>query len=421
MLPAFIVTRERHSLSLGALSAAATELPKMRRARQIAVCVQLAMTLILMTGAGLVLKVFFDSAHRDTGLAQTSAVQGALIGDASRITSTPDRLAFAQGLEERLRQIPSAEAVGVRGSPNVPPFDGMTREGDDQMVAAGIAPSDAESVTPDLFRAMGIKVVAGRVFNLSDDAAEHPVAILDEPTARRLFPNGHAVGRRIKFGAAASPEPWMTIVGIVGGVRSLLPGTQRYRPVMFRPLAQAPPTPFLSFAVRSRGPSTELLPLVAAAIHAFAPHDPLAGLTTVEARTNQRLAPLRLNAILMGGLAIICIVMAMIGTYSLIAFSIERRRREIAIRAALGASRATLVWFVLSGTLLIAGVATLSGVAGSFAGTRVLRAMLYGTSTTDWRVFSCAAAGIIVMSVAASIAPAWRAAATDPCMAMRAE
>jgi putative ABC transport system permease protein len=420
LVPALIVTREPYKGGLGAVSATATTASKIILARHAALTIQLALTLVILTAAGLVESTYFGAMSRDIGLSRTAVIRGSLMGDASVISSPEQRLEFATGLQQRLARIPGIDASAVSGSPATDAFDGTTREGDDRILAAGLGPTSAESISSDEFRVLGVRIVSGRPFSVADVAGSRAVAILDEPTAQHIFPQGTAIGRRVKLGPPSSPEPWMTVVGVSAATRSLF-SSPPYRPNMFRPLAQAPPTPTLNFAVRVRGVTDASLAGVSEAVHNFSPLAAVAGLTTVEAREGQMLAPLRLNAILIGGLAFFCSLIAAVGIYGVVAFGAEQMRREIAIRLALGAQRTAILSVAMRRMTAIASVAVGLGLAGSLAATRVIGAILYGAGTTNWMILMAASTSLILVALAAALVPAWKATSIDPTLAVRPE
>jgi len=421
VVPALAASSERRSVSLGAMGIAATPERNALRARHLAVAAQTALSLVLLTAAGLVVKTFVDAANRDVGVSRTGVIRGVLFRGIEDTASAERRVEFARALEERLRRVAGVEAVGIDGGSPRPPLEGMTRQGDAQMMAAGVAPGSAASVNADFFRATGMKIVHGRAFEAVDGPEAQPVGIIDEPTAQHLFPGGDAIGKRIKFGQPTSSEPWITIVGVVGGVRNLLTGAAPYRPVMFRPIEQVPPISRLSFAVRTHGPTTPMIGAVAEALHAFTPSAPVAGLTSVEDRENQLLAPLRVDALVIGILAGFCILIAATGIYGVTAFGVAQRRREFAVRLALGAPRANVVALVLRRTASIVGAAIVCGAIGSVGAAKLLRSILFGTSPTDWRIFGGAALGLAVVALTATLLPTLRATHVDPASVLRSE
>jgi hypothetical protein len=310
--------------------------------------------------------------------------------------------------------------ASLSGTPlDEPEYTGLLVEGKPKLVPIGIAPPSIEGVSPEEFIVQGIPVLHGRAFTAADGPDDPAVAILSAPTARRLFPEGNAVGRRVRFVSSSDASAWMTIVGIVGATRlSALAPVEAYHPATYRPLTQAP-TSMLAFALRTRGSSTALMPAVRRAVHEVAPGVPLAALTSIEDRLGSELAPLRANTIVLGALALFALAIAALGLYGIVAHLVTERRREISIRIALGASAAAVIRLAMRSVLAMVGWGLLAGLVASYASTRILRSLLYGSSTSDPRVFVVAALVLVTTATAAAFLPARRAARVDPMLALR--
>jgi putative ABC transport system permease protein len=387
--------------------------------RQGLVTLQVACSLVLLCGAGLLAKTFLDVVNRDLGASKKSLVRGFLYGQAKEYDTPERQLALAHSVLTSLQHLPDAAGASLSGRPLGSPQAGLTREGDDAMLPAGIAPSSAESITPDAFKVLGIPLLDGRAFTDADGPLDPLVAVLDKPTAGRLFPNERAVGRRVKFGPPSSSFPWMTIIGIVGASRrDIFKSQDPYSPVMYRPLDQAP-TAMFAFAVRTRGPAQAILPTVRATLRTTVPSVPLAALTTIEERLNQQLAPLRVNSVVLGALSLFALSIAALGVFGTVAYFVTQRTTEIGIRLALGAPRKAVLWVSIRSSIVMIMMGVCVGLGGSFALTRILRAWLYGTSPTDPRVFAVASLVLAVTALAAGYIPARRVLRVDPMIALR--
>jgi putative ABC transport system permease protein len=241
------------------------------RVRETLVCLEVASTVVLLACASLLAKTLYDAESRDLGMSRNHVVRGFLYGREGPFDSPQKQRELASKVLLRLQELPSVVAASLSGGQSGPAAKGLLRDSDRELIPAGVAPTSADGITPDEFRVQGISLIRGRAFTAADDAGSAPVAIVDEPTAQRLFPGGSAIGHRIRFAPQGSSNEWMTIVGVVGAVRAdPFHSDQRYTPAMYRPLSQAP-TSMLAFAVRSRGEPEKLFPAVRAALRDVAP------------------------------------------------------------------------------------------------------------------------------------------------------
>jgi predicted permease len=418
--PAWFATGARRSLNLRDVTGGLANGRGVTSARQLLIGVEIAMALLLLTGAGLLARTFVDAAGRDIGALKHSVLRGAFAGRPVPDTTAASARSFAAQLLERLRTIPDVAAVSLSGPAQQRASEGITREGDQTMIAAGVAPSSAWSVTPDEFSASGVPLLAGRVFTAGDSPSAMPVAILDSSTAQHLYPEGPAVGRRLKFGAPSSSAEWLTIVGVVGSTRGGLTRADRYSPSLFRPFDQALPARF-TFQVRTRHDPELAKPAVRAAVREILPNVPLATLHTIEARLESELAPLRVNALIAGVFATIALLTALLGVFGVTAYVVAQRTQEIGLRIALGATPARVMWVVMRPVLTTTGLGVAAGLAASLAVTRVLRAVLFNTSPTDPRVLGAATLLLSLVAVLAAAAAAGRVWRVDPISVLRAQ
>jgi putative ABC transport system permease protein len=277
------------------------------------------------------------------------------------------------------------------------------------------------AITPEYFNANGYSLLQGHAFTDADNASAMPVGIIDEETAKHVFPGATAVGRRLKLGPPSSNAPWITIVGVVAASGCLKTETCVFRPVLYRPLGQVELAPygFLTFVVRTRGPDESLKPAIRAAVREADPTIVVMRLFSAESRWEDVIAPLRANAVVLGGFALFALLIAGVGTYGVLAYLVNQRTAEIGIRMALGATSANVRGLVLRSVAMTVLVGIAAGAAGSFALTRLLRSMLYATSPTDPMVFAAAALTLAGVAMLAAYLPARRAAKVDPMIALR--
>jgi putative ABC transport system permease protein len=384
------------------------------------VSVELGVTLVLLTCAALLGETFLAAASRDTGMIQRGLATAALdihaIGSSDR-----DRRLLTMNLLDRLSRLSDVIGATGRGDADEPASDGMTVENARDMIPAGIAPASAFVVSPEYFHVVGVRIIGGREFTALDGPDAPPVAILSDSTARRLFANGDAIGRRVKFGPPSSVSPWMTVVGIAREVNPsrTAASSPRYHPVIYRPLTQIS-TSSLRVFVRTRGPSAAVLADLRAVIRNSMPGAPLVGsITTFDAVLDRQLAPLRINAVVLGAFAFIAVVVAMLGIYGIVAYLVELSTGEIGVRMALGARRSDVVLLQVGAVMRIAAIGIAGGLVGSYLLTGVIRSLIYDTSPTDVRAFGGSALLLAAVTLLAAYLPARRAATIDPAIALR--
>jgi predicted permease len=274
-------------------------------------------------------------------------------------------------------------------------------------------------VTPGYFAAVGTPVLQGRVFTAADAPSAPRVTVVDETLARLYWPNGDAVGKRVRHGGDTTAGGWMTIVGIVPNVRheSLAeePSLQVYEP-----FAQGTPwTMYL--VVRVVSDPEALLPALRAQVAAIDPEIPLYEVRTMEQAVSRSLATRRLTNVLLAAFATAAFVLAAIGIYGVIAIGVAARTREFGVRMALGARSANVLVLVLRRGVLLAAVGIGIGLLGAVWAVRFLRGLLFGVSAFDLPTFAIATAVLGVIALVACLIPARRATVADPLTALRAD
>jgi len=286
----------------------------------------------------------------------------------------------------------------------------------------GYVPSKAEGMAvvtdsegPDFFRIMRIPLQQGRDFNVHDSAASPLVAIINEAMARRYWPKGDAIGHSIVVG-----DKVRQIVGVVHTYTYSDPGLPVQDAVLYLPLAQDYSS-LVFVAIRTQGPTSGAVTRLRYMIGQLDGTLPIENVETLEAVAGTRYQMSRIPAELLGVYALSCLLVAMMGLYAVMAYSVIERYREFALRIALGSSRAGIFRIVLSGIGVTAAIGLVTGTLGSIAAVRILRSMLFGISPFD-PVSYFAAAGFLLFTVfASSMTPARRAASIEPMQALRSE
>jgi predicted permease len=272
-------------------------------------------------------------------------------------------------------------------------------------------------VSGGFFAALDIPLLDGRTFEAQDRAGSAEVAILSAGLARRLFPGGDPVGRRVRI-AGQPPDRWLSVVGVVGDVRPML--SQSPGPAIYRPFTQDPPGA-IGFVIRTEGSPMELAPAVERAVWQILPGQPVTYVGTLAGDLDEQGFRERLSAIGLGWFAGFSLLLAAIGMYGLIGYVVKQSLREFGIRLAIGATTGDLVTLVVRrGAVLIAS-GLLLGTGAALLVTRVLKSVLYGVGTLGAPAFLAAAVSLAAIGLAACYVPARKAGAVDPMTVLRSE
>jgi putative ABC transport system permease protein len=398
-----------------------------RRVLPLIVASEVGLALVLLVGAGLLLRSFLHLRGGDAGFDATNVVTGRLILTGERY-GEPERVrALHDGVLARLRATPGVEAAG---SVTFLPLSGWSAsravrlEGEARPAEGQEREARINGIDPGYFGALRVQLRAGRAFDERDGPKQPPAVIVSEGLARRLFPGrpvAAAVGRRIVFGLERPGEPpsLREIVGVAGDVRQ--DGPERPpEPTVYLAFAQGP-IPF--FAVTVRGPAGRavLERALKQAVWAEDPQQPVSYLMPLESLASEALTLRRLSAVLVAAFAVAALLLAALGVYGVVSQVVGRSTREIGLRVALGATRASVVAGVLSRSLKPAAWGAAAGLAGSFAVARLLRGLLFGVAPEDPAATAAAAVALLAAASLAAWLPARRAARIEPAVALREE
>ncbi len=393
-----------------------------RRLNSVLVAVQFALSLILLIGAGLLLKSFHRLESVNLGFNAENTLTMVANLPLAKYDNEEKALRFYGDAVERLRNSPGIKSVGLTS--NLPfvdggSVDGFIVEGQEPPEGGNVSQleqAEMTSVTPGTFQTLGIPLLQGRDFQHSDDSKSLLVTIIDEPLARRYWPAGDAIGKRIQ---TSGNRQWLTIVGIVGGIKHLSLA-EEIRPHMYFPIGQSTDTRAW-FVARTDGPPLASIPTFRGAIKQVDPDMPLFLVRSMTDIIEQTLGTQRLTNILLTAFAIIALLLAAVGIYSTMSVYVGSRTKEFGIRLALGAEPGALRRVVLRQGLLLTGAGVVVGVAGAFALTRMIQSLLFEVSPTDPVVFTAIPLLLVIVSVLACYTPARRATKVDPLVALRDE
>jgi predicted permease len=385
-----------------------------RRLRSVLVVIEVALSLMLLVGAGLLVRSFVRLQSVSPGFAPEGVVSMRLGGTARQFENRDAAVAYWRDIGDKLAAVPG---VISRGAVSSLPFTSSVGWGSINVEGWTPQPGqelqvDQRGATVDYFKTMGIQLVSGRVFSDVDMPQNaEPVAIIDEKFAKRFWPNGDAVGKHVW----GDPKRKATIVGVVSTVKQYgldIDG----RIVVYRP------SPNSSYHVaRTTGDPIAVAGAYVKKIHELDPTITVFDVRTMADRMSGSLARQRFSTLMLGAFALFALILAVVGVYGVLAHLVAQGAHDIGVRMALGAQQSGIVKMVLRQGLELTGAGIVLGLIGAFALTRVMASLLFGVSTTDFLTFSAVPLILIASAMAASYLPALRATRVDPVVALRDE
>jgi putative ABC transport system permease protein len=387
------------------------------------VVAQVAVSFVLLVGAGLLLRSFHRLSQLDLGYDGERVMSAAYFGNFT--TFAPgEALRVNTQILERLRSSPGVVAAALTTSvplSNIQPGVVTLRLDDGRGEGGSTLQADPNVASDGYFETLGIPLVAGRAFRLSDTAETPTVAVINQSLAR-LWRGGDALGARFLVeGAQPAPgqDPWITVVGVVADFQLYSPGRE------------VPPQFYLTYqqaggfagrlVARAVGDPRELAPAIRAAVHAADPRSPVEELQTVAELRRGQLATPQLTAVLLSVFAAVALLVTLSGIAAVVGTSVTQRTRELGVRMALGASRGSVLRLVLGEGLLLVALGLALGVAGALAFSRLVARFLFATGPTDLATYSAVCAAFALAALLAVLAPARRATAIPPLVAFKTE
>jgi putative ABC transport system permease protein len=418
LAPAWQVTRGSALEGLREGGRGATGGTGARRLRTTLAAAEVALALVVLVGAGLLVKSLVRLLNVETGFVAERLLTGNVVFTGGR---PPERrAALSAQVIEAIGRIPGVAAVGgATGLPPVTPQRVTPYAVEGQEPTAEPPRAFFVAATPGYFRALGAPLLAGRSFDERDRDGAPEVVILNRALARRLFGDQEAVGRRLKLVNPDYGEGWRTIVGVVGDVRYAGlddPGEA----CIYTPFAQ---TPFFwsYLMVRTTGPPQSVAGAVRAAVASVDPTLEAGDLKAMEDVVAESVSRPRFNVTLVSTFAGLALVLAAVGIYGVISYSAGQRTREIGVRMALGATRRDVVRLVTAEGFRLAALGVGLGVLAAAATTRVLQRLLFEVDPHDPATYVLAGGGLLALAALASVLPAWRASRVAPIVALRTE
>jgi putative ABC transport system permease protein len=396
--------------------------PQHRYVRTGFIVAQFSLALMLLVGAGLLIRSFERVLQVDPGFQTTNNVSGEISLPDTGYKEDSQKRAFDLELIRRLEGAPGVESAGA--GTDLPLESGWSKifsvEGQVPPPGAGLNVDSHTVVLGNYFQTLGIPLIRGRLFNDADIQKSTRVVIVNKTLADRYFHDQDPIGRRLKWGPPESKNYWMTIIGVVGDVKQF-DLEKDVVPQTYESYLQYDSFSDLRIVLRGKSSAQNLITALQTIVHALDAQLPITRVRTMEQVMSQSIAPRRFYLIIVVVFAASAIVLAAVGLYGVVAYAVEQRTREIGIRMSLGAARYDVLKLLLRWALSMVALGVITGIVGSVAITRVLSGFLFGIKPTDPVTFLAVPSLLAIVALLASYIPARRATKVDPIIALRDE
>jgi putative ABC transport system permease protein len=390
------------------------------RLRSLLVVAEIAIALVLLAGAGLLIRSFARLITVDPGFRPEQVLTAKISIPGVRYDTPGKIVRFYDDLVKRVEAMPGVRAAGgVSFLPLAGPAaaTGFEIEGREKPPLGAGPVCEVRVATGHYFAAMGIPHIAGRLFDERDSREKTRTVIINQTMAKQYWPNDDPIGKRI---SVYWNDPGLDeIVGVVGDIRHATLETAS-RPMIYYPPGRFS-YPWMALVLRAAGDPAALGPALVKEVHAMDPSLPVANLQPMDAVVSRSVAERRMVMAILAGFAIVAALLAAIGIYGVMAYSVAQRTREIGVRVALGAKPGDILRLVLGRALGLTAIGAAVGAAGAIALTRFMTTLLFDTEPTEPAVFAMVIGGIVAVAVAASLLPGRAAARVDPLVALRTE
>jgi predicted permease len=391
------------------------------RIRRLLIISEVALSLILLIGAGLLIRSYKRIASANPGFDAHNVLSLRLSLPASKY-KTPDEIAaFFRQSNEKIKQLPGVEAVGTTYSLPMSTvsfaWEPVTVEGYVSKTGQSFIITNTRIVNPEYFRTMGISLLKGRYFVENDRKGQPEAVIINEAMAERFWPNEDPLGKRLQRGS--NPETWRTVVGVISDTKQY--STEKEPPItVYYPFEQYVARN-MYVLVRTTSDPLAMTGAVTREIQSLDQELPVFDVQTMEQRLYDSLARQRFYMMLLGVFALFALILAAIGIYGVMSYWVNQRTHEIGVRMALGAQPANILRLVIGQALVLVSVGIAIGLAGAFVLTRVMSSLLFNVSATDSLTFIIISVSLGAIALLSSYIPARRAARVDPMVALRHE
>ena len=424
LIPAFQASKPDLNEGLKDSGRGATGGPGRHRVRTLLVVSEIALSLVLLVGAGLMMRSFARLLAVDPGFKADHVLTAFVSLPVSKYPRGEEQAAFFGRLIERLRNLPGVSSAGVVS--DMPLFGGSSTgfeiDGRPAPLPGQRPLTDYRMISPDYFTAMGMRLVKGRAFSRHDTEDAPGVVIINETMAARFFPGEDPIGKRI--GLSGNPRDWREIVGVVGDVRNYGVDAD-VKPEAYVPFVQNAPGYLASVAsamnviVRSTNDPAALTAALREQVQALDKDQPVSEVRTMEWYLSESMAQRRFNMLLLGAFGGLALVLAAVGIYGVIAYTVTQRTHEMGIRIALGARGGDILKLIFAHAMLTTLAGIVIGLGAALALTRLLQNLLYQVTATDPFVFGSITLLLLLVAMVATYIPARRAMKVDPITALR--
>jgi len=421
VVPAFTSSRTNVVDSLKEAGRSTTQGPQLHRLRGALVIVEVTLAMVLLVGAGLLLRSFQRMLETQPGFRPEHVLTASLSLREPQYKDDSDIRNFYQRLLERLQSLPGVQIAGA--SSDLPLKAGwnhlFTPEGYQPPPGANLNLCNHSVILGPYLQAIGAPLLRGRYFTDQDTSASTHVLIISDSLARRYWPNQDPIGKRLKWGTEASKDAWLTIVGVVGDVKQssldVETAAHTYESFLQNPISS------LNVALRTSNDPATMASALRSAVWSLDPQLAVAQVQTMHQVISESTTPRRFSLFLLGGFASLALILSAIGIYGVIAYSVVRRVHEMGIRMALGAQRPDVLRLVIGQGMLLLAIGMIIGTLGALVLTRALASFLYGVGPTDPVTFVTVVVILAGVAFLACYIPARRATRVDPMIALRYE
>ena len=392
------------------------------RFRNLLVVSEIALALVLLIGAGLMVKSFARLLHVNPGFDPQNLLTMQVALPSTKYREPAQRADFYRQTLEKIRSLPGVQAAGAVS--NLPLSGSVSSgffsiEGQEYSPGQQLPHGDIRSATTEYLQAMSIPLSKGRYFNDRDTDANTLVTIIDETIARLYWPDSDPIGKRIAFNRPDDTKVWIEIVGVVGAVKHKALDAD-YRGQIYLPHAQSP-RGGMYLVVRTLGEPSSMTAMVRSAIQAVDKDQPVYRVMTMEALVTESVAQKRFSMLLLALFAVVAVMLAIVGLYGVMSYGVSQRTHEIGVRMALGAQSRDVLKMVVGQGLALALIGVGVGLVAAFLLTRLMSSLLFGVSATDPYMFASIPLILAAVALLACYIPARRATKVDPMIALRYE
>jgi len=400
-----------------------SDAPRRQRMRSLLVISEVALSIVLLVGAGLMIRSFARLLAVDPGFKPDHVLTAFVSLPVAKYSKREEQVAFFDQSLERLRNLPGVSAAGV--VTDIPLYGGSSTgfdvDGRQPALPGQRAMTDYRIISPDYFAAMGMRMLKGRAFTHSDSETAPGVVIINETLATRYFASEDPIGKRLDL---SGPKDLREIVGVVADVRNYGVDAE-VKPEVYVPLLQSAPeylanlVSALTIVIRSTIDPTALTQTLREQVQALDKDQPVSAIKTMEGYLDESIAQRRFNMLLLGVFAGLALILAAVGIYGVISYTVTQRTHEMGIRIALGARGRDILRLVFSSSMATSITGIVIGLAAAFALTRLLRSLLYQVTATDPVVFATIPLLLLTVAAIATYIPARRAMKVNPITALR--